>query len=150
MAATSGPTVVPKRLRHVQQRAGLLGEGVGDRRVAWPSEVTARPHEEVEVALAVVVPQRGALAAHERHRRRRVGGHERVRHGRVSGHHRADAVVGEELEQQDVGHAAVEDVGVADAVARRRGRTTATFGIIPPVSGAVGDQGARARRRSWW
>ena len=57
-----------------------------------------------------------------------------------AGDHRADAGVGEQLEQHDVGDAAVEDVGRADAAARRRARQASIFGIMPPVDDAVGDQ----------
>ena len=109
----------------MQQRRGLLGERVGDRGVAVAERRDREPGEEVEVALAVVVPQLGALAAHERHRRpvrTWASTVELMANRRSTAHgsdHRADAFVGEELEQQHVGEAAVEDVRAADAVAHR-------------------------------
>ena len=59
-----------EQVRHVQQRARLLGERVGHRRVGVAEAGDGEARQEVEVALAVGVPELGALAAHERDRRR--------------------------------------------------------------------------------
>ena len=150
----------------MQQLVGLLGDGRGDDRVGVTEPDDGEPAEEVEVALAVAVPQLGAAALDEHDLRRPEDGHERAlgeplggegvrSHGRsscrcwqragvvvergVAVDHRADAGVGEQLDEQDVGDAAVEDVGPADAVAH--GLDAARdLGDHPAGDGAVGHQ----------
>ena len=82
-----GPHGIAIKVGHVQQRPGLLGDGIGHTRVRMAERCHAQPAEEVEVALAGVVPQPAALAPHERHRWVGVGGHERV------GTHRSNVLV---------------------------------------------------------
>ena len=113
-----------EEVRHVQQGGGLLGDGLGDGRMAVTEARDGEPGEEVEVLLAVAVPHPGARAPDELDRRRRVGRHQRAgrrRSRRGPRDHRADAGVAEQLEQHDVGQATVEEVGRADAVAAPRG-----------------------------
>src|SRR6185295_6523734 len=52
-------------IRDVQQLGGLAADGLDHRRMAVPEAVHGDASEEVEVALAVDVPQRRALAARD-------------------------------------------------------------------------------------
>src|SRR5262249_42761752 len=72
--------VVGEQVRHVEERAGLAVEGVGHRWVGVAERRDGEAAEEVEVALAIAVPQLGAPAAHEGDGRGGVGGHEHVDH----------------------------------------------------------------------
>ena len=65
-----------EEIRHVQQRARLLIERIGDGRVGVAQRRHCQPCQEIEVAVAVAVVQFAAAAAHELDRRRSVGGHE--------------------------------------------------------------------------
>ena len=134
----------------MQQRLRLLVEGVGHRGVAVAEAGDGEAREEVEVlACRRLSHSHAALAPHELEAGRPVGGHQRavlerrgahgvgvgvVTRSLLAGDHGADAGVGEQLEQDDVGQAAVEDVGRADAVGRRPARQASIFGIMPPVS----------------
>ena len=139
----------------------LLGDRLGHHRVG----VTERHHrdagEEIEVALAVHVPQLGALPSFEHD----LGGaehrHERavverleievVVHQRGGGpcacsgpvgradDHRADTGVGEHLEQQHVLDPSVEDVGAPHAVAHGL-RAARHLRDHPAGDRAVGDE----------
>ena len=133
--------------------------------------------EEVEVLLAVGVPDARALAAHERQRRARVGreqvavgegddlgaghraalrrprrrlAHALARRGARRGAHHlgADALAGEDLEQHRVAHAAVDDVRL---LRRRRAAprgSTRPSGSCPRRSRRRGSAAWRARRRA--
>ena len=145
--AACGGDRVGEEVGHVQQRCGLVGDRLGDHRVGVTERHHGDPGEEVEVALAVRVPQLGAAprsnmiagapntgmnghaasgrgvevvchqaAPHRRHRRPGPIGRCRVV---GTADHRADAGVGEDLEQQDVCDPPVEDVGAAHSVAHR-------------------------------
>ena len=116
----------------MHQPAGLLAHRLDHGRVAVADRADRDPGEEVEVLLAVGVPEQRPLAADEVDRRPLVGPHqvallERPRlleadplgRRRSWRDHRADAGVGEELEQQAVGDAAVDDVGRLGAAADR-------------------------------
>jgi hypothetical protein len=59
----------------VEQRAGLVGHRLGDRRVGVPERDRREAGEEIEVLLALAVPQPRALAPHERDRLPAVGLH---------------------------------------------------------------------------
>ena len=71
--------LVEVEVRHVQQRAGLVGDRVGDGRVRVAERRDREAAEEVEVLLALAVPELHALAAHERDREPAVGLHARAR-----------------------------------------------------------------------
>ncbi len=58
-----------EEVRHVQQRAGLLGQASATAGLAWPSPTTARPGQEVEVAMPLGVPELGPGAPDEGDRR---------------------------------------------------------------------------------
>ena len=127
----------------------LVGDRRGDGGVGVAEADHGEAAEEVEVALAVDVPQLGAAAADEHHLGRPEHGHERAG-GEVVGregvgghvcssHHGADPFVGEDLQQQDVGDPAVEDVGAADAVAHGAD-AAGDLGDHAAGDRAVGDQ----------
>ena len=80
----------------MQQRARLVGDRVGDRRVRVPERGDREPAEEVEVLLALAVPQLHALAAHERDRQTAVGLHDVLGVERVDA--RRTCVVGVSLD----------------------------------------------------
>ena len=63
-------------------------------------------------------------------------------------HHRSDALTGEELEQQRVREAAVEDVRASHAVACSADTHDSILGIMPSETLPVGDQLLHARRTS--
>jgi hypothetical protein len=56
----------------------LLGDGIGDDRVRVTEARHRQPAQEIEIPLAVAVPQLCAAAAHEHHRRRAVVRHDRT------------------------------------------------------------------------
>ncbi len=60
----------------VQERARLVGERLGDRRVRVPERRDGQAREEVEVPPTFGVPQQGPLAPRERHRQTPVGLHD--------------------------------------------------------------------------
>ena len=62
----------------MHQPAGLLADRLDDARVAVAELRDGDAGEEVEVLVALVVPEARALAAHELDRVARVGRHERV------------------------------------------------------------------------
>src|SRR4051794_32542092 len=68
-------------VRHVQQRAGLLVDRIGDDRVGMTETRDGETRQEVEVLVPRVVPQTCSLASHERHRLRRIRRHQ-VGHAR--------------------------------------------------------------------
>ena len=70
-----GLHVVVVEVRHVEQRARLVGQRVGDGRVRVTERRDREPAEEVEVLLALAVPEAHALAADERDRLAPVGLH---------------------------------------------------------------------------
>ena len=55
-------------VRGLDQRAGLLGYGLGQHRVAVPQLVYRPARDEVQVLLAVCVPDLGPLSTHDDHR----------------------------------------------------------------------------------
>ena len=59
----------------MQERARLIGDRVGDLGMRVAERRDRETGEEVEVALALAVPEHGALAAHERDRQPAVGLH---------------------------------------------------------------------------
>ena len=59
----------------MQQRAGLVGDGISNGRVRVAERGDREPPEEVEVLVALAVPQLHALAAHERDGEPPVGLH---------------------------------------------------------------------------
>ena len=67
-----------EEIPHVHQPAGLLAHRVDHRRVAVAELRDRDAREEVEVLVALVVPQARALAPHELDGIPGVGGHERV------------------------------------------------------------------------
>ena len=67
--------VVVVEVRHVEERARLVGERVGNRRMRVTERRDREAAEEVEVLLALAVPEAHALAAHERDRLAPVGLH---------------------------------------------------------------------------
>ncbi len=122
----------------MEERARLVGERVGNRRVGVTERGDREAAEEVEVLLALAVPEAHALAANERDRLATVRLHHMFgverddvverRHielsipllpGQFRFDHGADALTGEELEQQRVRGAAIEDVGAPHAVVHR-------------------------------
>ena len=128
-----------EEVRDVAERLELVGDRLDQRRVGVAERVDGDAAEQVDVLLAVGVPDVGALAADERQLRRAEGVHQRrrrsgpasvlVRH-RVApdrafrilvvdaGQHLgADALVGEDLEQHGVRLAAVDDGGPRHALA---------------------------------
>ena len=119
--------LVEEQVRHVAEAMGLRRDGLGHAGVGMPEGHDRDPSQEVEIAAPLVVEQLRPAAGDEPYRRRRVRRHERgrARDDASSGdHHRADALAREQLEQDGVGDAAVEDVGarhtVADGVRARR------------------------------
>ena len=70
-----GLHVVVIEVRHVQQRARLIGDRVGDLGMRVTERRDREAREEVEVALALAVPEHRALTAHERDRQPAVGLH---------------------------------------------------------------------------
>ena len=112
---------------------------------AWPSDVTASPERKSRYSLALAVPEpvpsprtnaTGKAAVRLHH----MGGVERDELVEAcSRAHRSctivsDTLAGEELEQQGVRDAPVEDVRAADSAAQRRRRTTRSWGSCPPRS----------------
>jgi hypothetical protein len=72
------PRLGVEEVPHVHQPAGLLPHSLDHLRVAVAELGHRDPGEEVEVLVALVVPQPRALAAHELDRVARVRGHERL------------------------------------------------------------------------
>src|SRR5438045_8441634 len=70
-------------VRDVLQRAGLFSDGVSDDRMAVTETGDGESAQEVEIALAVDVPQLGALAADERHGLGRLRVHRRTHDVRI-------------------------------------------------------------------
>jgi hypothetical protein len=64
-----------EEVAHVHEPARLPADGLDHRRVAVPELHHRDPSQEVEVLVALVVPQARALPAHELHGIARVGGH---------------------------------------------------------------------------
>ena len=114
----------------------LVGDGLDQGRVVVAERVDGDAAEQVEVLLAVGVPDVGALAAGEHQLRRAEGVHQRGRRTRLlvhvvmtsscwrlpgplvgdAGQHLgADALVGEQLEEHGVRLAAVDHGGRGDA-----------------------------------
>ena len=89
VAAGTGPDQPVERLHHlggrlvgeqvgrVYQRRRLGRDGLRHRRMGMAQPGNGQPAQEVEVAAAAVVPQLGAVAPHERHRRSPVVVHQR-------------------------------------------------------------------------
>ena len=111
-------------------RPGLLADRLDQRRVAVADLHHRDAGQEVEVLVALGVPEPRALAAHELDGLARVGAASRSRARAPGGRRgsratdlRADALVGEQLEQQRVRLAPVDDVRAPDAAVDRLQRT---------------------------
>ena len=111
----------------MQQRARLIGDRVRDLGMRVAERGDREAGEEVEVLVALAVPELRSLAADERDGQPPVGLHhvlgvERLQLGERTHEcdHRSDALPGEEFEQQRVREPAVEDVGPPHTVAQRR------------------------------
>ena len=115
----------------MHQRRRLIGDRLAQCRVIVAEDVHRDAGDEVEILTPVVVGDPDAVAAAQRDRLALIRVHERglgalgerasqacVRgHCRLRlGEHGADAALGEQLEQQRVRHARVDDVGRASAV----------------------------------
>ena len=133
----------------------LLLHGGDDLRVAVAGVADRDAAEEVEVLVAVGVPQPRALAAHELDVVAGVVGDQAAPAHEGGPDLRADAGVGEQLEQQRVRHAAVDDVreGTPPWIASRQ---ACSFGRMPPaivverrldlVGAGLGDHATPGRR----
>ena len=145
----------------MEQRARLLGDRVGDLGMRVTERRDREAAEEVEVLLARRCP-RGACPRRARTRpaarpyvcitcsasSARDLRRESVDRPRfMVSHHRADALAGEELEQQRVRDAAVEDVGAGARRCAARATHDAIFGIMPSSNLPVARRAPRARRR---
>ena len=141
--------VVVIEVRHVQQRARLVGDRVGDLGVRVAERRDREPGEEVEVLACPRCPTAwcprrartrpaGDRRSASRARRRALELASALRRSTrssvaPSGHHRSDTLPGEELEQQRVRQAAVEDVRRAEHRRAARTRTIRASGSCPPT-----------------
>ena len=64
-------------VRHVHQRRRLLGDCLGQMRMAVAQRVDRDPRGEVQIALAALADQVAPLASHRPHPAARIDGHER-------------------------------------------------------------------------
>ena len=122
----------------VQQGAGLVGDGVGHRRVGVAERGDGQAGQEVEVRAALVVPQPAALAPDEGDRLGRVGVHQTG--ASVMGVTIVPTPSSVKISSSRAwARPAVEDVGVADAVAHgpQAGRDLGDHAL---ADGAVAEQ----------
>ena len=66
----------PKQIGDVQQLLGLLAQCFADCRMAMAERGNCKPREQVEVLLALKIPEPRALAANKLHRGWPIGGHQ--------------------------------------------------------------------------
>ncbi len=135
-----------EEVRHVQQRGRLLADRPGHHRDGSGRARSPRCRGEVEVLLAVAVPHPRALAAHQHQRASRHSWRVCIRCfvrpldqlswcpsvAPSENDLGADAFVGEQLEQDRVGHAAVDDVGLCGAAAPAPAARTPPWAACPP------------------
>ena len=121
----------------------------------WPRLVTEMPHRKSRYSLPSASHSRAPSPRTNSTGQARVGGRSRSRARAPAARRaligrrldlRADAGVGEQLEQQRVRHAPVDDVRGADAARRSPSTQASSFGRMPPSRSG---ERAPARARRW-
>src|SRR5690606_7185508 len=115
---------------HVLQRAGLLGDGLGHRRVAVAEPGHGQAAQEVEVAVAPVVPQLAPLPPHEGDALGGVRRHERG--GGAHGVTMVPTPVWVKISSNSTCSCLPSRMWAWPTPARTASMHEATFGIIPP------------------
>ena len=126
--------LVQEQVGGVGHRGDLAADRLDDGRMGVPERAHRDPRDQVQVLAPVQVPHPAPRPAADRHRGHAVVRHDRGRepllqcfglaHPDLAGsflrdNHGADAGIGEDLEQDGVAEAAVQDVSLRDAAAHR-------------------------------
>jgi hypothetical protein len=123
----------------------LPGDRLDDRGVGVTQRVDGDAGHEVDVRPSVAVPDGRAVAADEREAGVAYVGMMTDSHARSRPHLRADALVGEQLHEQRVRDAAVQDVSLGDSAAHR---SQARLHLRDHAAGRVGSIAARSSART--